>query len=209
MIIEIHSILEVLPFLDADTHLFLDLDNTLLTSVLEFGSERWEKYLIQHFVQEGISEKEAIERACEIWKAVQAVSPIQLVETEAVKLLSHNPVFAITARDVGFRSVTEEQLASLNLQFKDVFYCGFTPKGDVLQSYIERHNPKRIVMVDDYPSHLEYAEKKLTVPFVGLRYGHLDERKANYKPCEVTKLLGKLVIHPEASQFLRKGIVRP
>jgi hypothetical protein len=221
-ILEIHSIQEVLPFLDDKTHLFLDLDNTVLTSVSEFGSERWERFLINHFMQMGMTKKEATDRGCQLWKAVQTVSDIQFVEEETasfIKQIKH-PIYAITARDFSFRAVTEKQLDSLDILFSDctapftlnepdyargVFYCGYTPKGKVLKWYADHHPGCRIILVDDYRSHLETAAEHLDT-FLGLRYGFMDQRKDNYQPCEATKLLGKVFSHPEAHLHLRKAI---
>lgn len=224
-VLEIHSIHEALPFLQEGTHLFLDLDNTLLTSCSEFGSERWERFMIQHFIQEGVPEKEAISRASHLWKAVQTVSPIQFVEKETEKVTKHlqmksKACFVITARDFSFRAVTEDQLNALNLKFSEckvplgvadyscgVFYCGDVPKGAVLKAYAEHHNCKHILMIDDLRSHLEAAAEMSDIPFTGLRYGFLDERKEKYSPCEITKMLGKIFNHKEACRFLRNGII--
>lgn len=219
-IIEIQSIREVLPFLDDRTHLFFDLDNTILTSVSEFGGERWEKFMVEHFVETGMNRKEASNRATHLWKAVQTVSEIQFVEEEThaiLKGLKHT-CFAITARDFAFRSVTEKQLDHLNVQFsscnapftlnepdyaRGVFYCGDIPKGKVLKWYADHHPGCRIVLVDDLRIHLETAAEHLD-SFIGLRYGFLDERKAKYNPCEITKLLGKIITHPQANHFLKR-----
>lgn len=225
-ILEIGSIGEVLPHLDEKTHLFLDVDNTLFTSISEFGSEPWERFMIQHFIREGVPEKEAANRASKIWKAVQIVSEIQFVEPMTQKVVQEMqklniPIFAITARDPEFQAVTEAQLASLGLKFSEckspfnlegahyangVFYCSDVPKGKVLKWYSELQPRSRIVMVDDYRSHLETAVELLDIPFTGLRYGFLDSRKSNYSPCEATKLLGKVFTHRDASRFLRIGI---
>ncbi len=219
-IIEISSIREVHRFLDHKTHLFLDLDNTILTSVSEFGGEGWEKFMIAHFVESGMSPKEAHTCATHLWKAVQTVSEIEFVEDETntfINALQH-PCFAITARDFAFRAVTRGQLNALNIQFsrcntpftlnepdysEGVFYCGDVPKGKVLRWYADHHPGCRIVLVDDLRPHLEKASEFLD-NFVGLRYGFLDDRKARYSPCEVTKLLGRLITHPEAKLFLKK-----
>lgn len=225
-VIEIHSIQEVPSFLQEDTHLFLDLDNTLLTSCSEFGSERWERFMIDHFIREGIPEKQAVARASHLWKAVQTVSQIQFVEeiTQATTRHMQTKVpasFVITARDYSFRSVTEDQINHLNLKFSEskplpiapaqyangIFYCGDVPKGAVLKAYAEKYGCKHILLVDDYRSHVEVAAEMMPIDFTGLRYGFLDERKSKYTPCEITQLLGKIFTHKEACRFLRNGIV--
>jgi hypothetical protein len=221
---EIRSIQELPKYLNPDSHIFLDIDNTLMTTASEFGSEPWERFMIEHFVKEGIPRKEATDRASGLWKAVQTVSDIHFVEDQTQKIfqqLQGRPIFAITARDPEFIPVTEKQLSHLGLQFsqckapfplepaqysKGVFYCGYVPKGKVLQWYASQHPCSHILMVDDYRSHLEGAVELLSIPFTGLRYGFLDNRKLKYTPCEATRLLSKVFTHPTASHFLKYGI---
>lgn len=219
--IEIKSIRELLPFVDAKTHVFLDLDNTILTSVSEFGSEGWEQFLVNVFRQNGMNEEDAVEKGSHIWKAVQTVSDIQFVEEETAQVIKglKRPLFCITAREFPFRAVTERQLDFLNVRFsecrvpfslnepeqaKGVFYCGGTPKWKVLQWYAAHHPGCKIILVDDLSRHVEAAAENLE-SFIGLRYGYLDDRKSKYVPCEATKLMGRLVSHPHASHFLKKG----
>ncbi len=225
-IVDIHSIEEVPRFLEDETHIFLDIDNTLMTTISEFGSEPWERFMIEHFILEGVGEKEAIARASGLWKAIQTVSEIQLVEPKTLEIFRAlqkrgKPIFAITARDPEFLSVTEEQLAHLGFSFSQcnapfplepaayhngVFYCGFVPKGTVLKWYATLSRAPHLLLVDDYKVHLDKAAQILDTPFTGLRYGYLDARKSNYTPCEITKLLGKVFTHPQASHFLRYGM---
>lgn len=221
--IEIHSVKEILPYLDENTDLFLDLDNTILTSVSDFGGDAWERFLINHFVESGMEENVAVERASLFWRAVQTVSEIELVEEEIGPLIKglKTPCFVITARSLTFRNVTEEQINSLNLKFSDckvpfslgepdfvrgVFYCGDTPKWKVLKWYADRHPGRRLVFVDDLRDHVERAAENLEA-IVALRYGYLDKRKENYVPCEATKLLGKVIAHPHASNHLKMVVL--
>lgn len=226
-ITEIHSIRQTLDFLDEESHVFFDIDNTLLTSVHDFGGERWEHFMIQHFIEEGATEEDASERASHIWKAVQIISDIQIVEPDAVEVIEHlhqkgHPVFAITARSPEFYKVTEEQLSRLNLKFcqtkmndsfapagyvSGVFYCGKVSKGEVLKAYAKLHQCSRILLIDDLQRHLDSAAQHLEIPFTGLRYAHLDDRKMRYIPDAITKMIIKVFNHPEACSFLKKGLI--
>jgi hypothetical protein len=220
-IVEIQSIREVLNFVDEQTHVFLDLDNTILTCVAEFGSDSWEQFLVKLFKQNGMSQEDAQEKGAHLWKAVQTVSDIRFVEEETRWVIQQlkGPFFAITAREFAFRFVTEKQLEFLGVQFSDcqvpftlnepdhakgVFYCANVPKWKVLQWYVQHHPGCKILLVDDLAHHIEAAAANLE-SFVGLRYGYLDKRKASYIPCEVTKLMGRLVSHPHATHFFKKG----
>lgn len=228
-IIEIQSIQEVLKHLDPKTHYFLDIDNTLLMPKQDFGSEHWENFLTKHFIQEGVPEEEAINRASDIWKSIQTVSEIRLVEPHTLKVIqtlreSGCPVFAITARSIELRKVTQGQLAHLGIELchseKDylldkpvvfsngVFFCCGFNKGKAIRSYVDVHQCSKIVMVDDNIAHLENAAKSLQIEFTGLRYGHLDHHKKKYVPCSVSTLLYKVFNHPEACKFLKKGLIQ-
>lgn len=227
-IIEIQHIEQMLSFLDEKTHVFFDIDNTIIMPIHDFGSEHWENFLAKHFMSEGVPEKEAINRASHLWRAVQSVSEIQLVE-EAVtaKVFNHVkeqglPHFAITARSSDFGSVTRHQLESLNIHFPKhkhiyslehpadfsdgVFYCGDVWKAAALQAYIDIHSPSKIVMIDDNIGHLEKAVQLLPIEFIGLRYSHLDPKKKRYTPDPISKLLFKVFNHPIACKYLKNGL---
>lgn len=224
---EIQSIKDVLHHLDSDTHLFLDVDNTLLAPTRDFGSEHWEHFVAHHFMEKGIPEAEAFNRSSDIWKAIQTVIEIDFAEPHTAEVIEHVramgcPVFAITARSYEFFKVTHRQLGFLGIEFsesqeeymlanpavfsKGVFFCGGYNKGQVIKSYVDVHQCKKIVMVDDNVGHLRNALEALEIPFVGLRYGYLDKRKKNYVPDEVSRLLCQVFIHPEAAKFLKRGL---
>ncbi len=228
-IIEITSIQEILKHLDPNTHFFFDIDNTLLMPKQDFGSEHWENFLFRHFLAEGVPEEDAFNRASDIWKAIQTVSEIRFVEPQTLKVVQtlreHGcPVFAITARSVELRRVTQGQLAHLGIEFchseKDyilekpvafsngVFFCSGFNKGQAIRSYVDVHQCSKIVMVDDNIVHLENAVKALEIEFTGLRYGYLDHHKKKYVPDSVSTLLYKVFNHPEACKFLKKGLIQ-
>lgn len=227
-IIEIDSIEKVLEHLDPDTHLFWDIDNTLLMPTHDFGSEHWENTLSRHFIEEGVEEQKAIQRASHLWRAIQSVSEIKLVEPNTANIFLQaqkkgHPHFAITARSSDFHEVTLKQLQSLGIHFpggkhlynlpeqahyfQGVFFCGDILKGEVLQAYIDVHRCRRIVMVDDNRRHLEKAVEILPIPFIGLRYGYLDTHRKNYTPDPISKLLFKAFNHPLACKYLKRGLL--
>lgn len=199
--------------LSEGTHLFFDLDNTILTTIHDFGSGSWEVFMIDHFMKEGDSAEKAIDRANSLWKAVQMVSTVRLVEEETARVVrqmqKEYPVLAITARSPELAQLTENQLNSLGIQFpQGIFYCGNDSKGEVLKSYVERSNCPRIVLVDDTNEHLKSAAEHLSIPFKGLRYKCMDYHKNSYVPDEVSLLLCKVFINPEACKYLIEGLAK-
>ncbi len=221
---EIHSMGEVLGFLEEGTALFFDLDYTILRPVFEFGSDGWESYLAAELKRSGVPEGTAVKRACELWKAVQAVSEIDWVEKETAEVISkarerNVPIFAITARSFDMKPVTQTQLSFLGIQFdtkhsyeragvfaEGVFYCGDLAKGGVLKEFTALHPCSKIVLVDDTAAHLHIAADTLEIPFVGLRYGRLDAHRKQYAPDIGTEIFGKILRHPLALQFLKNGL---
>lgn len=110
-------------------------------------------------------------------------------------------VMAITARSPHFSHRTIEQLASIGIDFsktalikeqhekwlpegasyqQGVLFCGIHDKGLALAALLAAtgFNPTKIICIDDRLKNLNAVEsvlQKHTIPFLGLRYGYLDE----------------------------------
>ncbi len=62
-----------------------------------------------------------------------------------------------------------------------ILFCGDNQKGRVLKTLLDAmpDKPTKIIFIDDKKKYLECVEKtaqELNIPFVGLRYGHLDQK---------------------------------
>lgn len=110
-------------------------------------------------------------------------------------------VMALTARSPQFSHRTIEQLASIGIDFSKtalikeqhekwlpegacyqhgILFCGIHDKGLALAALLAAtgFNPTKIVCIDDKLKNLTAVElvlQKHTIPFLGLRYGYLDE----------------------------------
>lgn len=212
-VIEINTFKEVLEHLEEGAHLFLDVDNTLIQPIHDFGSIPWEADLNKRFLALGLSEEEACRRSCAIWRAIQKVSAAKPVEEETQALLlalkkQGYPLIAITARSSDMIPTTERQLASLEIPIDHIIHCGDTPKVEYLLSHLGSNKPK-VVFVDDSRGHLDLAAEILPghhIPFVGLRYGYLDHHVKNYAPDPFSHLLHQAFTHPEAVEAILEGL---
>lgn len=213
-VVEIQTFKEVLDHLEEGTHLFLDVDNTLLQPLYDFGSIPWEGNLYKRFLALGLTPEEASRRSCAIWRAIQKVSEVKPVEEDTHILLQDLknkgfPLIAITARSPDMVSTTGRQLAALNIPIDTILHCGNTPKVEWILTHLGGVKPAKVVLVDDMRAHLDLAAEMLpghNIPFLGLRYGFLDHHVMNYAPDPFSHLLHQAFTHPEAVEALLEGL---
>lgn len=135
-----------------------------------------------------------------------SVNPVEPEIIQIIKKLHKNniPTIALTARTNPIEDLTIQQLKSVGIRFdknkfhkktftfthtpypaffkKGIVFCGNNNnKGEVLCEFIAhvQLKPSLIIFVDDKRRHLEAVEtflKKFSIPFLGLRYGYLDEK---------------------------------
>ena len=72
-IIESSSIKEASFFLNGSTLLILDIDNTLIHTKQMLGSVQWCSFLIEQFLQQGLSLDAAVDRAIPRWEKIQKI----------------------------------------------------------------------------------------------------------------------------------------
>lgn len=83
------------------------------------------------------------------------------------------------------RQLNFDYLPITALYEEGILFCGDNKKGTVLKILLDAmpQKPTKIVFIDDKKKYLECVEKttqELGIPFVGLRYGHLDEKVKNF-----------------------------
>jgi len=188
MIHESHSFRDVLKFIKHDSWLLLDLDNTVMESRAELGSDQWFVNLMCLASQRPLDSKEACEWVIDIYHAVQHFVRAALVEEDIQWILQSLrdigiPILAITARDHCLLKPTLRQLDEAGISFSGVgsecfdgsiyladekpfvydhgiIFCSGGDKGKCLQAFLEECelHPKHIVMMDDKQKHLEKVE---------------------------------------------------
>jgi hypothetical protein len=90
------------------------------------------------------------------------------------------------------------------LYIQGILFCAGQDKGEVLIDWLKQMNfhPKKIIFIDDKIKNVMQVQKaviKNKYPFIGLRYGYLDEYKKSITP-EIMKkeFLDFMESHPEA-----------
>lgn len=134
-----------------------------------------------------------------IWlKPVEDYIPILIKSWQAKGI----QIIALTARNFKLVDTTISQLKKINIDLtfskisdkeislslaypchykNGIIFCGQNDKGDTLKSFFEYLNyyPKKVIFIDDKEKYLiavEKVMKELKIPFIGIRYGHLDEK---------------------------------
>ena len=183
-ILECASISEVLPLIDQDTWLLLDLDNTLFQSSQAYGHLDWLHDEEAQLVERGLTPVEAFLSMCPQWKLVQnelSMIPVEQALVDTLLKLQTQGVRALglTHRESYLADVTLEHLNRLNIDFlrtaptsdpftfiaaEKVLYQGgvlfvhtFNDKGKVFRSFLEKigHRPNKIVFLDDKLKNVE------------------------------------------------------
>lgn len=203
---------DILPYIEEDTWVLIDVDNTLIESTMHLGSAQWRPHLRQKVRDagwQGSQEEMVIDR---FWLFVQPFIPVRPVDPETSFLVSTLqesgvPVYALTARDFVETFHTREQLNSVGIDLssqmfpeaiflhasglslfdKGVIYSGDNSKFEALNALFEEmgQSPKKVIFVDDKWDQVEKMESKLEkmgIEYVGIRFSRADSRVASFDP---------------------------
>jgi len=237
-IIETKSMDQLYNYLKPNTLVIFDVDNTLIEPVQSIGSDQWFRHRISYWVDQGMVQEEALEKALAEWMAVQNISQMQLAEPNIDKIVRHLQernftVMGLTTRGLGMSTRTNQQLAILGIDLSktapttdDVFFMNVrgvlfrggtlftanTHKGIALFKLLDQfdYTPKMILFINDKRSHIVPIEEeaaKRNIPFIGLRYGRLDEKVKNLNS-EITEIqferFGHILSDEEARKILNE-----
>jgi Protein of unknown function (DUF2608) len=176
-IFESDKMVDLVPHVNEDTWVFIDLDNTLIESCLHLGSAQWRGHVRTKAKNAGYDEEEVIEAILDqFWLFVQPFVPVRLVDPDSTLVIqklkdSSIPVFALTAREPSESGYTQEQLSSVDASFcssalpecsllpsnepslfdDGVIYCGENTKSEALAAFFKEvgYMPKKVIFVDD------------------------------------------------------------
>ena len=137
------------------------------------------------------------------------LEPVQECTPKLISFLQDIDIatMALTARSFPLMQRTMEQLTNMeidftrnslsnkniNLTLRDVahyrdgvIFSGQNNKGELLVKFFETigYHPQKVIFIDDklkYVEQVAAAMEQANIPFVGIRYGHLDNKAANYK----------------------------
>lgn len=189
-IIETVTVDNIIPLIDKDTWLLVDLDNTTFEGKQALGHTEWFYDKAHKKMKSGMTLEEATRECYPEWIEVQKVCPVKPVEAAFIpelNLLQQQGivVMGLTHRQPSLVDSTLRQVNSLGLDFsrsapvKDSFvvpsetptqyvqgilFTGeYNKKGVIFVRFLSivDQKPKKIVFIDDKRSHVEEVEMAL------------------------------------------------
>lgn len=176
-IIEIQKIEEILPFVDENTLVVLDIDDTLMVPAQMLGGDCWFRYNFKRYLENGREVEEALNEILPLYSRIQhklEVLPVEANTASVVHRLQEKAdrVIGLTTRSNILLYRTIEQLKSLGIQLNrtplfdlkngiatdyNLYYIeGILStetrhKGEALAGLCDRYNyaPKKIIFVND------------------------------------------------------------
>lgn len=202
-IIEIKNFNEILNYVAPEALVLLDIDNTLIepTNPDQIGSDQWSAKIFKEITP--------LQVAHDLYYSTVLECPMQLTEATVPGIIheiqARAQVLGFTMRSIILAPCTLAQLAlnQINLpicyknrgfmvegkhpamMYENVIFCQGRKNGDTLFAVLDSYDtkPTAIVMVDDKRRYLEDIETTCAlrgIKFIGLRYGYLDAKVAEF-----------------------------
>ncbi len=211
IIVESNRIANIYDYLNPsdynkNTLVIFDLDNTLIHSSTDLGSDQWFYAMGKKLEDRGMSLQEAVNHLLPSFFHIMDHTWMVPTEKNTVsvinKLLAKGvTVIGLTARSIEMHQRTIEQLERLGIFFSTIrahkfaleecagksglyadgiIFSGNCDKGELLNHWLNivGYHPKKVIFVDDKLKNIrsvETALHKRNYPFVGIRYGYLDD----------------------------------
>lgn len=166
----------------------MDLDNTLIESIYQYGSFQWGNYLVRKELQKGSPIDQALDEVIPLWEQAQQYIEIRPIEQAIFQWLDETKKFnasriALTGRSPKVASLTLAQLKEHGFSFSDwshreqqfremslenvhfeegVLFVGpKNSKGQVLKQFLigQEKSFSQIVFLDDQISYLKQVEE--------------------------------------------------
>lgn len=183
LIIESDSIQSIEQYVQEDTLVIFDIDNTIAMPKGTIGSDQWFGHLIRQAIKEGFEGQHAVDHIlptyCEVQNAID-LRPVENCTVSYIKSLQERniPAIALTARSMPLVFRTVKQLKNIGIDFthnslyqraiserldhhwmykNGIIFCGRNGKDAVLTAFFDLidHWPKRIIFVDDKLKYIE------------------------------------------------------
>jgi hypothetical protein len=189
-IVESNTIMSVLEYAkNSDTMVIFDIDNTLLHTNQDLGSDAWAYWFVKQKLKEGFRPQQALDYMFDLFRHVHShidVYPVEEQTVDIVKQLKSIDIqtICLTGRQAAMIDVTQDQIKktgftlncpqdlnkSITLKMKypveivnGIICGGMNEKGNVLEELFERLHfplPQSIVFVDDRKSCVESVSRK-------------------------------------------------
>ncbi|MBA3814922.1 MAG: DUF2608 domain-containing protein [Parachlamydiaceae bacterium] len=185
--VETSCIQDVLPLVDEDTWLLVDLDNCMFEGAQALGHAGWFYDELHQRMQKGMSREEAIADAYPAWIKTQKVCKVKPLDENFVPLLltlqsQGVTIMGLTHRQPTVAEATIRQVDSLGFDFsktapsKDTFtlasktptlyfqgilFVGdYNKKIDIFEPFLSiiKKTPKKVIFIDDKKTNVEELE---------------------------------------------------
>jgi hypothetical protein len=204
----IYKFNELLPIVDQETLLIVDIDDTLIFPSQNLGASSWALEQMRSLAKQGRSKQEAFEETCALWKRVLLISRMNIVEAAIPKILTQLQdqgvaILGISKLSPDFGILISDKLRSLNIDLmrtavigadidvsgaKNIRYIegslfiGYLQdKIDALIEFLRLlpHLPRKIVYVDSCYKHISRLSQACAA--LGIAYQGMWYRAADGK----------------------------
>lgn len=189
-IIETFTVETVIPLIDGNTWLVVDIDNTVFEGKQALGHTEWFYDKAHMLMNEGMTLEEATRQCYPEWIEIQKVCPVKPVEAAFIPTLKRVQqdeivIMGLTHRQPSLADSTIAQLSSLGWSFqptapveksfvvpsstptlytRGVLFTGeYNKKGEIFISFLSMidQRPEKVIFIDDKINHVEDVEKVL------------------------------------------------
>lgn len=176
-IVETPDINQIEYYVDKDSLILLDIDNTVIQLSQTLGTPEWFSDYYKKISASGRAKDDAMQETLKIYLRVNEVSEAKAVDERTVELIQKLqkagvPILGLTSRDDAMLKTTIRQLKSANVNFnmgrfqnyelklqagerskvqKGIIFAGGKNKGVCLNEFFNATHwkPKRVIFVDD------------------------------------------------------------
>lgn len=189
-IFEVKKFKEIERYVNPETLVIVDIDDTLLIPVQTLGTDVWFLDRFEHHLQLKKDSTIALDRALAEWEAVRHLTKVKIVEEGSNKIIdelqkSGNVVMGLTTQGLALATRTVMQLQTLTIDLSrtapskqdhyfingkngvlyrhGILFTSGTSKGDALIKLFDiiNYHPKHVVFINDKKTHLHDVEKSL------------------------------------------------
>jgi hypothetical protein len=175
------------------------------------GDVAWIEYEYNKLIQQGLNVKEPEAQILPFFFELTHYIELKPVEATTVAIIKQLQeagitVIACTMRSIDIIDRTIEQLKTIGIDFTNsafgyeelfghnprfcykngIIFCHGGDKGITLNYVLEHfwHTPTKVIVIDDKEKYLHQIKQVLhpDIEFIGIRYGYLDEKVAQFDP---------------------------
>jgi hypothetical protein len=210
-IIETPHFSDILNYINPNTLVILDIDDTLLLPTQTLGTDAWFLHRLKY--HQDNQAPAALDKALAEWEAIRHLTHVKIVEEGTEKVIEAMQkrgitVMGLTTQGLALATRTINQLRTLHIDLtktapapedhyfinqqgvlyrQGVLFTSGSPKGPALLKLLAILNycPEHVIFINDKATHLKDVESSVIekgIDFLGLRYNYSDERVANFNP---------------------------